>query len=651
MWNHLKRLFIVSGILISSIAAASGQTINPYHMNGNAYQENCNCYTLTDDVNNQFGSVWNVNKIDLNQSFDYKFNINLGCRDNDGADGIVFVLQPISTSLGSSGGGLGYSGITPSIGITIDTWQNTNDNDPAFDHIAIHRNGDINHSSSNNLAGPIQALAGSDNIEDCQWHVFRIMWDATTKTLAAQIDFKDRVQTTIDMVNTVFNGNPLVFWGFTGSTGGSKNRQRFCTSLNPGIASLDGINTCFPNAVPFTDSSASFGSIVKWYWNFGDGKVDSVQTPAPHVFPAPGYYDVKLNIKGNDGCISDTFHRLITIGSKPITNFGYQFPLLCEDIPVTFNDSSQVQYGTINSWTWKVNAGADTTTIVSQFVHPFSEGQQQISLRVHTKEGCVSDPLTKTVNIFPRPVIDIKADDACFKEPLTFISNNLEPAKPIRQWYWNLGNGKNDSTAVVHPIYSNGGDYTVALYAIGTNGCISDTLTKIVKIYSTQAYAGRDTVVADNQPVQLQGTGGVLYKWSPATGLSNPDIPNPIALVQQQTTYTLTAYSPIGCATTDEVTIKVFKGPAFYVPNAFTPNNDGHNDRFRFIPVGMKEVRYFRIYNRYGQLVYSSTDSQKGWDGTLNGKPQSTGAYVWMLAGTDYTGKDYELRGTVMLVR
>ncbi len=240
------RVCIIMGFLISLQLAVSGQTINPYHINGNAYQENCNCYTLTDDVNNQFGSVWNINKIDLNQPFDYKFNINMGCRDNDGADGIVFVLQPISTSLGSSGGGLGYSGITPSIGITIDTWQNTNDNDPAIDHIAIHRNGDINHTSSNNLAGPIQAIQGSDNIEDCQWHVFRIIWDANTKISLLKLIIKTGANNYRPCEYWVFNGNPMVFWGFTGSTGGSRNRQRFCTSLNPGIASLEGMNTCYP---------------------------------------------------------------------------------------------------------------------------------------------------------------------------------------------------------------------------------------------------------------------------------------------------------------------------------------------------------------------------------------------------------------------
>ncbi|MBK8611774.1 MAG: hypothetical protein IPL84_18040 [Chitinophagaceae bacterium] len=91
-----------------------------YTLNGNATRDACNEYSLTQAVNWLGGSVWNNNKIDLSQSFDFNFDIFLGNSDA-GADGIAFVLQPISTSVGSAGGGLGYSGITPAVGITIDT--------------------------------------------------------------------------------------------------------------------------------------------------------------------------------------------------------------------------------------------------------------------------------------------------------------------------------------------------------------------------------------------------------------------------------------------------------------------------------------------------------------------------------------------------
>src|SRR6185503_2220576 len=188
-----------------------------YILNGSATQNSCNCYTLTPQAFTQSGSVWNSNKINLNNSFDFNFNVFLGCQDANGADGIVFILQPLSTSIGTSGGGMGFSGISPSVGISLDTWQNIEFNDPSYDHISIQANGNVTHGSD--LAGPIQASGASDNIEDCVEHTFRISWDASSKWLKAYFDGSLRVQAQVDLVNTIFSGDPNVYWGFTGATG------------------------------------------------------------------------------------------------------------------------------------------------------------------------------------------------------------------------------------------------------------------------------------------------------------------------------------------------------------------------------------------------------------------------------------------------
>lgn len=645
--HHLLMFFF----LLGSYPLFS-QSNNPYHLNGNAYQENCNCYTLTNDLLNQSGSVWNINKIDLTQSFNYKFNVNLGCRDGDGADGIVFVLQPISTSIGSTGGGLGYQGISPSIGIAIDTWQNQNDNDPSYDHLSIHKNGDLNHASSNNLAGPV--TASNINIEDCQWHVLLINWNAATKRLSASIDNKDSVGVTIDLVSTVFNNDPKVFWGFTGSTGGAKNRQRFCTSLNPGFAAFaGGTITCYPAPLQFTDSSISFGSILKWYWDFGDGTKDSVKNPPPHIFPAPGIYTVKLNILGNNGCISDTFKREVIVGSKPVAKFGYDPVQICNNEPIHFIDSSTVRFGTINNWMIRIDNGPPVSVgnLSSYAYTGLAFGQHAIELTVRTAEGCVSAPFSKTVSVFPAPEVSMTVADACINDAVNLTAFNLTSAIPIAQWNWNLGDGKKATTPIVQHIYSVGGTYPVQLVAVSQDGCPSDTIRDVITIYDTKAYAGKDTIVAANQPVQLNASGGALYRWSPITGLNNPAIPNPIAVLQSDARYIVQAYTPIGCATTDTISIKVVKGPAFYVPNAFTPNGDGKNDRFHFIPIGMKEVYYFRVFNRFGQLVFTSRTSQPGWDGSINGKVQPAGTYVWMVSGKDFTDKVQSLKGTFVLIR
>src|SRR6185295_17726189 len=130
----------------------SKPSFSQYILNGSATQIRCNCYTLTNEVRNQSGSVWNSNKINLTNSFDFFFNVDLGCIDSAGADGIVFVLQPISTKLGTIGEGLGFEGVSPSVGISLDTWQNLRRNDPSYDHISIQLNGVVTHG--NDLAGP-----------------------------------------------------------------------------------------------------------------------------------------------------------------------------------------------------------------------------------------------------------------------------------------------------------------------------------------------------------------------------------------------------------------------------------------------------------------------------------------------------------------
>lgn len=630
---------------------AQSQVNNPYHLNGSAVQENCNCYTLTPDQNFQSGSVWNINKINLSQPFEFNFDINLGCRDVDGADGLVFVLQPISTSIGSTGGGLGYQGINPSIGIAVDTWQNANDNDPFYDHLAIHKNGDINHNSSNNLAGPV--MASNINIEDCQWHSFHIKWDPVTKILLAEIDGKDKVTATINLTDSVFGGNPLVYWGFTGSTGGSRNHQRFCTSLTPGIKSLDNTVTCYPTPIQFSDSSTSFGSILKWQWDFGDGTTDTVRTPAPHVYPAPGNYTVKLNILGNNGCLSDIYQRQVVVGSKPIPAMTLLANSFCEDETLRFFDSSTVQFGTINNRQWSIDNGSFFSSGSDNFLEEkFVTGNHQVALVVSTKEGCVSDPLSRSFTIQPSPSIDMDFEDVCLNSPVLFEGINTNTGLPVSKWYWDFGDGNVDSSsALPSHNYKTGGIYPVKLIALSTNGCYSDTLEESLVVYDTKAFAGADTTVAIGEPFQLKGAGGLLYSWSPSTGLSDPSISNPIAILQGNTSYVLTAFTPIGCATTDTINIRALKGPAIYVPNAFTPNGDGRNDRFRFIPVGMKEIIYFRVFNRYGQLVHSSLNPGIGWDGTLNGRAMPSGTYVWMVSGRNQNGTALELKGTVQLIR
>lgn len=187
-----------------------------------------------------------------------------------------------------------------------------------------------------------------------------------------------------------------------------------------------------------------------------------------------------------------------------------------------------------------------------------------------------------------------------------------------------------------------------------TLGCIKTSIDSVIVSVDAifQAYAGRDTSVVINEPVALNGTGGVTYLWQPATWLSNPTIANPIATPKENITYQLTAISKGGCKAMDEIQINVYKiAPGFYVPSGFTPNNDGNNDVIRPILMGMRSLKLFRIYNRWGQLLFTTSEKGKGWDGTFKGSQQDPGTFVWMAEGVTYLGENLKKQGTVVLLR
>ncbi|MEI9956647.1 MAG: PKD domain-containing protein [Ferruginibacter sp.] len=187
-----------------------------------------------------------------------------------------------------------------------------------------------------------------------------------------------------------------------------------------------------------------------------------------------------------------------------------------------------------------------------------------------------------------------------------------------------------------------------------TLGCpkpVHDTV--MVFVAKIKADAGpRDTSVVLDQPLLLQATGSTNYLWSPAQWLSNIGISNPVSLPKDDIEYIVKVSNDAGCFDYDSTRVHVFKLDAgMYVPNAFTPNGDGNNDYFHPIILGMKSLDIFRVYNRWGQMVYSGTDAQKGWDGSFGGKPQDPATYVWYAEGTDYRNNKIKRKGYVVLIR
>ncbi len=194
---------------------------------------------------------------------------------------------------------------------------------------------------------------------------------------------------------------------------------------------------------------------------------------------------------------------------------------------------------------------------------------------------------------------------------------------------------------------------TYQLLVYDTLGCPKPGVSKVVINVNPQiiAFAGNDTSIVVGQPLQLNGSGSQSFLWYPNTGLNRNDIQDPVATLSQNQTYIMKTFTESGCFAYDTINIKVFTtAPDIFVPNAFTPGSS-INNIFRPIPVGISKLEYFRVYNRNGMLLYSTTRIGSGWDGSFKGKPQDVGGYVWMVQGTDYTGKLVTKKGTVVLIR
>jgi gliding motility-associated-like protein len=265
------------------------------------------------------------------------------------------------------------------------------------------------------------------------------------------------------------------------------------------------------------------------------------------------------------------------------------------------------------------------------------------------------------VKIFPGFFPDFTYS-ACSNNPTRFIDKTTTTYGQVNSWAWSLGDDESNADTSrsrnATYTYKTGGKKNIELIVSNSKGCI-DTLTREVTVME-KPYAGRDTTIIVGQQLQFEASGGTGYNWSPPIGLSDPNIPNPVgdydgsvdSVRYKVLVSTLDGSSGETCVDSAFVTVKIFNTrPQVFVPTAFTPNNDGKNDLVIPIAAGIKNMEYFRVFNRWGQLVFSTSESGKGWDGRVKGQIQHTGTFVWLVKATDYLDRPFFAKGTITLIQ
>ncbi|HYO21564.1 MAG TPA: PKD domain-containing protein, partial [Flavisolibacter sp.] len=443
----------------------------------------------------------------------------------------------------------------------------------------------------------------------------------------------------VDLVTTIFSNDPNVYWGFTGATGGQVNLQQFCTALDPLFTTGSSNNvSCAGSPVVFANASESFAPITNYNWSFGDGTSSTAANPPPHVFPAPGPYKVTLKITGQDGCERDS-SQLITIASDPSAALQV-FDTCFNQLPRVALASSNVGV----SYRWTIN-GTALPGNQQPALPALAAGNHRLQVIVSSDHGC-GPPDTADANFLvkPLPEVDAIVSDGCAGEEILFQGLQKDVQTSIIKWAWTIDD-KIYLRQNVERLFNEENDYRIRLWAMATNGCASDTIEK--KISIARAFiSARDTSIIRNMPAQLMVSGNGDLQWSPLTGLSDPTVANPNVLLDKDQKYTISVTTPEGCTASDTMLVKVFTGPAIYVPTAFTPNGDSKNESLLPVYVGIKEVKQFAVFNRWGQMLFRTNSMVKGW----NGK-SPVGTYVWVIQAVDYLGQPLVLKGTVTIIR
>lgn len=395
---------------------------------------------------------------------------------------------------------------------------------------------------------------------------------------------------------------------------------------------------CSIDTLPLISHSTG---VFSWTPNYN---ITNTNISNPLVFPKDTTtYVVTVN---DEGCISKDS---ITVNVLDfITVDAGLDSVICKTDTIQLHPTSHAL-----SYSWLASSGVPVAPVKYPLVAPLVKTKYYVYANLGKCQD--HDSVTITPVAYPQS----KVNDV---NPICFGGKTQLNATIVgSSFYWSPTNSLSNPN-ILNPYAAPSKTTNYIITAYDTLGCpkpFRDTVTVVV-VPLVMVNAGNDTSVVINQPLQLNvktSRDSLInyFKWTPSIWLNKDTIRNPIATINSvydSLKYIVRVTTPEGCFGTDDIIVRVFRtNPDIFVPTAFTPNKDGKNDILRPICVGITKLDYFRIYNRWGQLIYETSDMEKGWNGTFNGTEQASGTYVFVTQGTDFTGKVIYKKGTCVLIR
>lgn len=486
MWVLRNGIVWVAMLLLAIQATAQN-----YSLNGGASSGSGNCIIVTSNNVWQIGSVWYTDLLDLSQPFTLEFQMNFGNLDANGADGMAFVMQTVGPdAIGTDGAGFGFQGFNPSFGIEFDTFHNGDLGDLTSDHVAFHRDGNIYHTSPDNLAGPVNANASGANIEDGQDHPVKIDWNPATQFLELYFDCSLRLTATVDLVNSIFNGENQVWWGFTGATGGMSNLQMVCLADTYEFNENQEYTICQGESVTINANGNPDGSFS---WTPAAGLSNSgLQAPVATPDNSTEYCYTYTDVCGNvtSGCVQ------VNIEDPPVVNAG--------DDDVYCEGDTYLLVGTCNqadaTFQWSGIGGNFTTATNEISVFIDAPATYLLTATSAAAQCSSTDEVTISETPLPQPVIESPVSKCTYDSVVLDAGDNWQSV------IWFDGSNTTDYTAQAP------GEYDVV---IEQNDC-SVTATFVVNdIIIQDVELGPAQTVCEGQSAFFDA--GISVLWSDGT--------------------------------------------------------------------------------------------------------------------------------------
>ena len=418
------------------------------------------------------------------------------------------------------------------------------------------------------------------------------------------------------------------------------------------IASFSVKDACFGTAVKPVNTSQiqAGGTISNYVWKWGDGKTSTGFEPS-YQYNISDTFDITLIATGSNGCVDSVINKSITYS---LENAAFKFNKPAQEF-ICEGSSLKLSASGANGYQWIFNKLPIEGAIDS--VYQATKAGDYAVIFVNGL-GCRSNPSQPLkIKFNPRPEARFNFDSYCVGSSIQFRDSSKVDSLNRVSYSWNFGDGS-PSQQVGNPVYtySKEGEYKVSLI-IKSTVCTNqaDTLEKAIKVeLSRKGKRYEPVTVLENKSKKLEAREfGVKYQWNPSIYLDNPNIAEPKFTAGKEQTYTVKITAKSGCITVDTLQVVLYSKCDIRAPEGFSPNDDGKNDKFYPFQIGIKNMQVFRVYDRFGNLVYDdkNANSSNGWEGTHKGKKLPIGTYVWVAEGIGEDDVPVKRSGNVILIK